>query len=150
MKKEEIVNIVIFGLAPSVLLAFVSCTGHIEVKCSKNLTGKMMNPQNQISQFQDKQTVFFILKNGAMCTTKDNFDPETLYVKGSMENGQFIVDVKNGVQGDGPLSQSGRQGWLEICSGEFFPDETGKAPVSPYVNGYMTNEGFIPSSKIIR
>ncbi len=150
MKKKAAVSSSFFLLGSSALLSILSCTGRVAVNGSENSTGKMMDYQNQVSQFQEKQTVFFILKNGAMCTANDNLDPKILYVKGHMENGYFIVDVKSGVQGDGQLSQSGRQGWLEIGSGEFFPDETGKAPISPYVNGHMTNEGFIPSSKAIR
>ncbi len=150
MKKSEAITYSIVLLSSSALLSILSCTGHLDIKCSERFTGKMMPSQNQVSQFQEQQTVFFILKNGSMCATKNGLDPKTFYVKGRMENGQFIVDTQSGVQGDGDLNISGRPGWLEIGGGQFFSQETGKAPTSPYVNGYMTDEGFMPSSKAIR
>ena len=115
--------------------------------CLEVYTGDMMGSSNQLNQFKNGDVVFFILKNGSICSGKEPA-PKTFYVKGHVDGGHFVAE--GDVQGDGSFASAGRPGWIEIPSGQFYSMETARGVVSPYVNGYMTDGGFVPSSKMVR
>ncbi len=69
-----------------------------------------------------------------------------LYVEGSRDGAVFRP--AGNVQGQGELGEAGQHGWLELASGTFQPDRTGRPPFPPYVKGYLTPQGeFRPSSR---
>ena len=96
----------------------------------------------------EKATVYYILKNSTIAEKNDSV-PNSFYLIGHMENGQFILD-ENRVLGEGKLAKAGRPGWLEINSNQFYSQETPRSVTSPYIKGYMTEEGFIPSTEFVR
>lgn len=98
--------------------------------------------QGQENVLQDGTEVFFILRNQQV-TQVQKLPPDSFYVKGIIENGDFIP--KSTVLGTGELATTGRYGWLELTTGEFVPMESGKKAVTPFTKGYMTDAGFIPS-----
>jgi hypothetical protein len=124
-----------------------SCITAQTPPCSDQTREVIMSASSQAHQFKDKQSVYFVLKNGTMCSS-DEPTPKTFYVVGHIEDGRFMAD--SDVKGDGELGQSGRPGWLEIPTGQFYSQETPRAVMSPYVNGYMTDAGFVPSSTRVR
>lgn len=70
----------------------------------------------------------------------------TFYVLGRKEGGRFIPVGQ--VMGEGSLATEGTTpGWFELSTGTFFRQQTAQAPVSPYVVGFMTPEGFVPSRR---
>ena len=77
-------------------------------------------------------------------------DQESLgrfYVKGRFENGQFFISGL--IVGDAELATQGIPGWFELSAQKFYSQQTAQAPVSPYVVGYMTDQGFVPSRREI-
>lgn len=72
---------------------------------------------------------------------------DRFYVKGHFEGDRFVVSGQ--ILGDAPLSTLGTPGWFELSSQHFYSQQTAQAPVSPYVIGYMTPKGFVPSKKDI-
>jgi len=71
-----------------------------------------------------------------------------LFVEGSQDGAVFRPT--GNVQGQGELGEAGSSGWLELASGTFQPDRTGRPPFPPYVKGYLTPQGeFRPSSRSV-
>jgi len=93
-------------------------------------------------QWHDGAEAIFILANQAVIQTQKH-PPDGFYVKGVLENGVFRP--KTGVLGIGELATDGRYGWLELNSKEFFPMESDRRALTPFVKGYMTDRGFMPS-----
>lgn len=93
---------------------------------------------------QDGTDVFFLLENQKIIADQKNI-PHNFYIKGVIEGGEF--HPKSEVLGVGDLAREGRYGWLELNSGEFFPMESDKKAITPFVKGFMTNQGFKPSSR---
>lgn len=74
--------------------------------------------------------------------------PGGLHVRGATQGGVFTPE--GDVLGEGPLGDAGQAGWLELASGQFFPDFTARPPFPPYVRGYRTPQGeFRPSSRTV-
>lgn len=73
--------------------------------------------------------------------------PETFYIKGIIDSGEFLP--KSDVLGVGDLATNGRYGWLELKSKEFFPMESDKKAETPFVKGYVTDKGFVPSTRTV-
>ena len=69
----------------------------------------------------------------------------SFYLRGRKEGGQFIP--RSQVMGEGSFATEGMPGWFELSTGTFFRQQTAQAPVSPYVVGFMTPEGFVPSRR---
>jgi len=109
----------------------------------------MNNNPVSASAFKNGDEVFFVLKNGNMCSAKEA-QPSGFFVKGQIREQQF-VPVGNEIIGDGNLAEAGHgmPGWYELNNGKFYAMQTARAPTSPYVNGFMTSEGFLPSSRQI-
>lgn len=95
-------------------------------------------------QWQNGSEVFYILHNQKIVAAQKQV-PEEFYVKGLMEEGEFLP--KSGVLGMGDLAKDGRYGWLELHTKEFFPMESDKKAITPFVKGYMTGKGFVPSAR---
>lgn len=74
--------------------------------------------------------------------------PSGFYVKGRIRNGQFAPE--SGILGEGDFAANGQNGWIELATGKFYPMHTAKTPMSPYVEGHMTDFGFVPSSREIK
>lgn len=74
--------------------------------------------------------------------------PGGFYVPGRMEHGGFVPDGT--VEGGGELAaEGGQSGWLELSNGAFVPAQTSRPPFPPYVNGFLTAEGFVPSTRTV-
>lgn len=102
--------------------------------------------QSVQEQVMDGAEVFFILKDRKLILAQRH-PPESFYIKGMMENGRFIP--KSTVLGIGDLAQDGRYGWLELHSKEFFPMESDRKAITPFVKGYMQQDNFVPSVREI-
>lgn len=100
-----------------------------------------MQEQHEPS-WQDGSEVFYVLKNQKIVVAEKQM-PETFYIKGLIEDGQFIP--KSSILGTGDLGKTGRYGWLELRTGSFNPMESPVKAVTPFVKGYMTDRGFVPS-----
>lgn len=123
-----------------VCCAFVSCQKSPTEQGKISLQEKTM----QEKEWRDGMEVFFVLHNQELMQVQRQ-TPEGFYVKGIIVGGQFMP--KTTVLGVGDLAQSGRYGWLELNTKEFFPMESPKKALTPFVKGYMTNNGFVPSSR---
>jgi hypothetical protein len=99
---------------------------------------------NNPESWHNGTEVFFILRNQQI-TEVHKETPEDFYIKGLIEDGGFIP--KSNVLGIGELARSGRYGWLELISKEFYPMESDKKANTPFVKGYMTDQGFVPSMR---
>lgn len=93
---------------------------------------------------RDGTEVFFILFDQKVVEAPKQV-PESFYIKGVIEGGQFTP--KSDVLGVGELAKEGRYGWLELSSREFYPMESDKKALTPFVKGYMTGKGFMPSMR---
>ena len=109
----------------------------------------MQENKSSLGQFNNGDTVFFVLKNGSYCPTT-NLTPSSFYVAGHVSDKHFVPDGRQ-IIGDGHLAEAGHgmPGWYELGSGNFYPMQTARSPTSPYINGFMTSEGFMPSSREI-
>jgi len=72
--------------------------------------------------------------------------PGGLYVKGKMDGGRFVPS--GGVMGTRPADEDGTPGWLELSDGKFYPAQTARAPAQPFLEGKMTQSGFVPAAAL--
>lgn len=93
---------------------------------------------------EDGSEAFFILLDQSIVEAHKQ-TPEHLYIKGVIEGGRF--SPKSEILGVGDLAKEGRYGWLELSSKQFYPMESDKRAITPFVKGYMTQEGFAPSTR---
>lgn len=93
-------------------------------------------------EWQNGSEVFFILNNQQLIEAQ-KYPPDGFYIKGIIEEQKFIP--KSTVLGAGELAKTGRYGWLELHSCTFHPMESDKKALTPFVKGYMTDNGFLPS-----
>jgi hypothetical protein len=90
---------------------------------------------------------YLILATGKMHPASSG-SPQGLYIKGKIENGQFIPE--GDIQGDGPLGDVGSPGWMELRDGGFHGEQTSRPPFPPFVKGFMTKDGeFRPSTRTV-
>ena len=106
----------------------------------------MMTETSKKADFNEGEEVFFVLKNASMCKVNAK-EPTSFFLKGRVHNGNFLPQSE--ILGSEPLAHDGTKGWLELESGKFYTTQTPRSPKSPYVNGFMTDEGFVPDSKQI-
>ena len=92
---------------------------------------------------EENSDMHFSFESAKVSATRNT--PTGFYVRGHMEDGQFVPEGK--ILGDGSLDVEGRAGWMELPSGKFFPFHAAKSPKSPYVKGHMTPNGFVPSTR---
>ncbi len=75
--------------------------------------------------------------------------PKGLYIEGAVQDGAFVPS--SDVLGDGAVGAPGHPGYLELATGSFMRAEEARTPVAPYVEGAMTEQGFVPGSrKVVR
>ena len=92
----------------------------------------------------ENASVFFVISSGEIQPISDT-PPSSFHIRGHFSDGRFIVDSQ--ILGANTLASSGRPGWMEIPSGQFYSQETMRGVTPPYINGYMTEKGFVPSSR---
>lgn len=95
-------------------------------------------------QWDNGAEVFLILRDQKLIQASRHA-PDSFYVKGIIEEGQFTP--KSDVLGVGDLGKAGRYGWLELGSKEFHAMESDKKAQTPFVKGYITEKGFVPSMR---
>ena len=74
----------------------------------------------------------------------DQPEPGGFYVLVKQVEGGY--EAVSEVKGQGEFAEAGRQGWLELRPMSFVPAQTARPPVQPYIEGVMTDQGFVPSS----
>ena len=111
--------------------------------CVLSILACNVNPIKEVPMTEN-QSVFFVLSTGKIQPASEP-SPASFHIKGHFSGGRFIVESQ--VLGSGILASSGRPGWMEIPSGQFYSQEVMRGQTPPYINGYMTEEGFIPSSR---
>jgi hypothetical protein len=105
---------------------------------------KAMNVQlHQDSKDWAEGTELFFLLLTQELVLAEKTPPTGFYVKGTFQNKKFKPTSQ--ILGIGELATSGRYGWLELNSKEFFPMESDRKAESPFVKGYMMPQGFVPS-----
>ncbi len=117
--------------------------------CNKNLpynTSREYAMQVNFYESLEGYEVIFTLRSQSV-KQRDKDIPLDFYVLGKIVDGQFITTSE--VLGQGELATKGRKGWLELNSKEFFPEESGRRAQTPFVSGYMTDRGFVPSKREI-
>lgn len=100
--------------------------------------------ETKMSEMPNGTEAIFILKEQKILP-KGKQLPQDFYITGTIIDGNFVVNGK--IQGTGSLGAAGRKGWLELNTNEFFPEESGRRAISPFVQGYMTDNGFVPSTR---
>ena len=91
--------------------------------------------------------VYFLLKDASRTSSLPSMQ-SGFYVVGLVENNRFLP--VSGVLGNDDFKDDGRKGWLELGRGKFYLEQSGQAKLSPYIDGYLTKEGFFPSSREIK
>lgn len=104
--------------------------------------GKNMSSTNH--EITDGSEVLFILNEQKIVPSPKTL-PQSFYIKGVWENNSFKATSK--VLGTGSLASQGRYGWLELQSKKFFPMESDQRAQTPFVKGYITDQGFVPSER---
>lgn len=90
---------------------------------------------------------YLLLADGTLHTGSP--PPSGLYIEGFLDADRFVPTGRQ-IEGDGPIGHAeGTPGWMELATGQFFGAMTARAPARPYVEGTMTEEGFVPSSRDI-
>lgn len=92
-----------------------------------------------------KDGSYFLTFPGGKYESVDPKAPKGLHLKLDVKNGQLHTNPS--LEGHGDLANAGTPGWFEIGAGKFFPMQTAKSPTSPYLEGYLTDKGFVPNSK---
>jgi len=81
---------------------------------------------------------YMLLSDGSL--HRNEPPPATgFYVEGTIARGAFTPT--GDVLGSGLVGGDGRPGWLELRDGAFYADDSGRAPVSPYIHGTMGADG---------
>lgn len=90
---------------------------------------------------------FMLLADGSFHTGE--LPPQWgFYILGKMDDQRFIPEGP--IRGEGELGEGGTAGWIELIDGSFHPMYQARAPLKPYVKGYMSEEGvFCPASRNI-
>jgi len=92
----------------------------------------------------EKQKGYMLLADGSIHSELEG-QPKGLFVRGYFQDDKFVPE--GNIEGEGTLGASGHPGWMELFTGIFFGMQTSRPPFPPYVEGYMTPEGFQPSSR---
>jgi|JI10StandDraft_1071094.scaffolds.fasta_scaffold1505630_1 hypothetical protein len=130
---------------PCLALAFVSGCRSVSKETGSDREDKVIMNLSSEERIENNSEVFFILSNQTIIRAQKTM-PQGFYVKGSMEGGKFIA--KSDVLGVGNLATSGRYGWLELQSKSFFPMESDRKALAPFVKGYQNAAGdFVPSER---
>jgi peptidyl-dipeptidase Dcp len=88
------------------------------------------------------------LADGSVHRDLEATAPVGFHLAGRVLEGAFVP--VGDVLGEGTLGTDGHPGWLELRDGSFHGDETGRAPIPPYVRGFRSAEGvFAPSTRSV-
>jgi len=87
---------------------------------------------------QGPSTTYMLLADGSV-HRREPPPANGFYVLGSVQ-GKVFTPTSN-VLGTGALGGTGHPGWMELRDGTFYGDETGRAPVPPYVHGTKGSDG---------
>ena len=101
----------------------------------------------QSNHNSENQKVFFVLADSKKVAQSSGV-PSSFYVGGYEKDGTFVAETN--VLGEGELIMQGRRGWLELSSGNFHSMHAAQSPISPYVDGVMTENGFVPSTREVK
>lgn len=77
--------------------------------------------------------------------SKHPTNPQQLFLRVDVRDGQLQADPR--IEGETELTATGTPGWYELGAQKFFPMQTAKSPVSPYLEGFLSENGFVPSSR---
>lgn len=101
-----------------------------------------MATENSLEHLSDgSEAIFLISSQSIIADSKSK--PEGFYIKGTIHDGKFHPNSE--ILGIGELATQGRYGWLELNSRIFFPMESDQKANTPFIKGYLTDNGFIPS-----
>lgn len=89
---------------------------------------------------------FFLIPSGILSDVPPS-DTKLFYISGRLEDGHFKPLGR--LEGQGIFATSGMPGWYELGAKTFFEANSPKKPTSPYIEGFMTKSGFVPSSSRI-
>jgi hypothetical protein len=92
----------------------------------------------------DGENMYYVLEDSKLKQVQQQ-EAGRFYIKGYFEDKRFFATSQ--VLGDGILATDGTPGWYELSSQHFYSQQTAQAPISPYLVGYMTPQGFVPSKK---
>ena len=92
--------------------------------------------------------VYYVIENSKL-KPAEKPDSQHFYVKGHFEGERFVVSGQ--VVSNAPFSSDGdgTPGWFELSSQRFYSQQTAQEPQKPYIIGYMTSNGFVPSKRDI-
>ena len=115
---------------------------HFSHQQSQQEEAMHMASENTLDHLSDgSEAVFLISSQSVVVDTKSK--PEGFYIKGTIHAGKFHPTSE--VLGIGELATKGRYGWLELNSRIFFPMESDQKANTPFIKGYLTDDGFVPS-----
>ena len=90
--------------------------------------------------------MYYVIENNKLKPAEEQ-DSEHFYVKGHFEEDRFVVLGQ--VMSKAEFASEGTPGWFELSSQHFYSQQTAQAPISPYIIGFMTPKGFLPSKRDI-
>ncbi len=93
---------------------------------------------------KEKKKGYMLLADGSIHSDLEG-PPKGLFARGYFQDDKFFPE--GNIEGEGPLGASGSPGWMEFFTGTFYGMQTSRPPFPPYVEGYMTPDGFQPSSR---
>lgn len=93
----------------------------------------------------EKQKGYMLIADGSIHSELEGPPKGGLFVRGFFQDDRFFPE--GNIEGEGSLGTSGHPGWMELFTGTFYRMQTSRPPFPPYVEGYMTPDGFKPSSK---
>ncbi|MHA2299175.1 MAG: hypothetical protein ACXADA_24360 [Candidatus Hodarchaeales archaeon] len=94
---------------------------------------------------KDREKGYLLLVDGSIHSESEE-QPNGFFVRGFVEGDRFYPE--GDIEGEGTLT-TGSTGWLELSTGTFHGMQTSRPPFPPYIEGIMTPEGFLPSSRKI-
>ena len=92
----------------------------------------------------EKQKGYMIIADGSIHSDAEG-SPTGLFVRGYFQDNRFFPE--GNIEGEGQLGASGQPGWMELSTGTFYGIQVSRPPFPPYIEGYMTPDGFQPSSR---
>lgn len=72
-------------------------------------------------------------------------NPQQLFLRVNVKGGRVVTDPR--IEGEADLPAQGTPGWYELGARKFFPTQTAKSPASPFLEGFLTENGFVPSTR---
>lgn len=124
---------------PRVILLVVVALLALVVGCPKAGT----DPAATTATAAPSPSWWMSLKDGKLHRGIDEA-PIGLYAAGTMEGERFLPG--GDIEGQGPIGESGNEGWLDLATGKFIAKGEPQPP-PPFIEGAMTPSGFSPKSR---